>query len=616
MGRWETRKHSIVTHLGGAISAIALLAMAGMLVSGMVTFSTQGSGIAINLAGSLRMESWHMATLYLSQRCLYSKNHQKEMEEAIERFDDTLKNPSILAMLQHHEEPSLHHYYEQVETGWMNRIRPLMLTSLHRTYYQADNAVTISYVYDFVGNINDLVKRMEHITESQIFITKIILSITLIVTIFLVIVSIYIIYINLVRPLNDLLTCAIRVGQGDLTVRTQHVGDDELGRLGVAFNRMNADLQKLYQNMEAEVTLKTAELTRSNHSLEWLYRSIAKLQKDLPQKETYIELLKEIESLLGLGHGIICLSQNHNNLGKVIASTLQPEEIDPCHLHTCQKCCETTEPICQSDHDHKMISLPLADSQFYYGRLIVNVPQGYHPEIWQLHLLETLSHHIGISLGIERRIEQGRRLALLEERALIARELHDSLAQSLAYMRIQVSRLQAARKHHACDNQEEEAMLQELREGLASSYRELRELLSTFRLKIQGEDLSTTLIQTIDEFSQRDGFIAKVEIDRCPFTPHEEIHILHIVREALSNVVNHAQAHHVQVTLHYDKQKAEVTLMIEDDGIGMLKAADTHHYGMAIMEERALALHGTIRYRSSPQKGTQVILTFSPSSKS
>jgi two-component system nitrate/nitrite sensor histidine kinase NarX len=85
--------------------------------------------------------------------------------------------------------------------------------------------------------------------------------------------------------------------------------------------------------------------------------------------------------------------------------------------------------------------------------LRLSMPDGVRLEDWQRQLVEALSRHMGMALGAARRSEQERLLALQEERSVIARELHDSLAQALSYMKIQVSLLQPVLADPACNAQ-------------------------------------------------------------------------------------------------------------------------------------------------------------------
>jgi two-component system nitrate/nitrite sensor histidine kinase NarX len=598
-------------------SDLALLAVLGMAVSGLVAESTQGSGEAINRAGSLRMQSWQMASLYLASPLLAEGGTR--MAEAVRSFEATLSSPAIQAMLPHSQdaEPAL--TYGRIRDEWQQRIRPrfqALADGRPGPRDEVERAVLLAEIGRFVERINHLVKLLEETTEAKILVMRLVLGVALILTMLVVLLTVHFIHSQFVQPLRGLLTLAHRVGQGELSVSTPHTGPDELGQLGRAFNLMAEDLTKLYQDLEARVAQKTAELTRSNQSLELLYHSISRLHGAPPGKETYLALLRDIESVLDLGHGLICLGEYGGASGQVVASTLAPGEASPCDTANCRWCHGTdqTRVSIACDYRHHL-TLPLADAEQQYGVLILDVPAGRQLEAWQVQLLEALSRHIGVAIGAERRIEQNRRLALLEERAVIARELHDSLAQSLAYMRVQVSRLQQTLRDPS-HRDEAGQVLTELRDGMSGAYRQLRELLTTFRLKMDGQDLASALRQTVDEFAERGQLEVSLAIalEGCALSPNEEIHVLHVVREALTNVLNHARAARAQVSLTC-LADGQTEIAIEDDGIGIVKSADTHHYGTTIMEERTRTLAGEIRFESPAEGGTRVVLRFRPASR-
>ncbi len=609
---------SLLLRMGGAIAAIALMALLGMSVSWMVAETTQGSGEAINLAGSLRMQSWRMVSHALAA-AQGDRPARAELLHAIDEFDATLAAAPIGQLAGQKGLDPLPESLAQVRAEWHKQIKPLFLALANGT--QATPALEThlllrARIDHFVAMINILVKHMEESTEAKIRVMRIVLGVALIVSGIVILLTIYLIHITFIQPMRELLALAGRAGQGDLSVRTPHTGPDEIGQLGRSFNLMAEDLQKLYQNLEERVAQKTAELTRSNQSLELLYHSIARLHGMPPNRAAYLAVLNDIEHQLGLGRGMVCLGEAGGDSGQVIASTLQAGDADPCRQADCRGChgSRSTRLSITGDNRH-ILTLPLSDSERQYGVMILEVPEGTMPEAWRVQLLEALSRHIGIAIGAERRVEQERRLSLLEERAVIARELHDSLAQSLAYMKIQVSRLQAIRDD---PNRAAESgtVMRELREGLNSAYRQLRELLSTFRLKIEGDSLDAALAHTVEEFTER-GDIAieyAVHLDRCALSPNEEIHVLHIIREALSNVLQHAQAQHAWVAIQCSDD-GEVQVRVEDDGKGIAKSADIHHYGMTIMDERARSLHGRIRHEPRPAGGTRVSLDFRPSNR-
>ena len=213
-------------------------------------------------------------------------------------------------------------------------------------------------------------------------------------------------------------------------------------------------------------------------------------------------------------------------------------------------------------------------------------------------------------MNLQERLRESRRLVLHEERSIIARELHDSLAQSLSYLKIQVTRL-GATLNDTQDPQAPNLVLGELREGINSAYRQLRELLTTFRLKMDDRGINRALEETVQEFGDRS--IVNLSLDNhlppSLLTPNEEIHVLQILREALSNVIRHANARNAQVSL--GRRDGCIEVEIQDDGRGIRTGAErTRHYGMTIMRERTLSLDGEMSADSRPGGGTRTRLRF------
>ena len=607
-------QNSLLLRLGGMFVAITVLAVASMSTSWMVAETTQGSGQAINLAGSLRMQSWRMASIH--QRLLQTGNpeYRDKLQQAISQFESDLQAGPILAALPDDETTQLKQVYRQVVSSWHTQIKPGLTDPAATT----DTAV-LDRIPAFVARINDLVKQIEDAAEAKILVMRVILGAAVIATLLVVILSIYLVNHILVHPLRGLLGLADQIGQGNLAARTDLAGEDEIGRLGQAFNHMAEDLSKLYQNLEARVEEKTTELTIANRSLELLYHSIARLYNGPVAPDTYAILLKDLENVLGVGHGLACLVEAGASHARVIATTLEPTrgDVDVCGLMSCAECLANPALAVHALKDgSRVLSLPLQDTEHHYGVLQLEMPPGKELAPWQTQLLDALSRHIGIAIGTARRAEQGRRLSLLEERAALARELHDSLAQSLAYMKIQVSRLKPLLPADPGTGNEAGEVLAELREGLNSAYRQLRELLTTFRLRIEGEGLAAALETTVAEFSSRGNVPIALEahLAGCTLSPNEEIHALQIVREALSNVLNHAQAKQAEVKVVCNSD-GSVSATIIDDGIGVQQSAGVHHYGMTIMDERAKNLGGQLSVENLPALGTRVTLHFMPHSR-
>ena len=230
--------------------------------------------------------------------------------------------------------------------------------------------------------------------------------------------------------------------------------------------------------------------------------------------------------------------------------------------------------------------------------------------------IESIKHALAGILSSIQQADMSKRSALHEERSLIARELHDSLAQSLSYLKIQVSRLQSLIKPDSSiediDLTAVSGIAEELRTNLNISYKQLRELITTFRLTLNSENLAQALEDSVEEFENKCSISFNLDnrLSLIDLAVDEEIQVLQIVREAVSNIVRHSQATLAEITLRKNS-KNKICITIDDDGIGMDEAqTNKRRHGMIIMQQRAHDLGGTLRVLPSSLGGSQIKVTF------
>lgn len=628
--------------MGIVMTAIILLAFASMAASIFITETTQGLATAINESGALRMRSYRIAT-NLTPSTTDNQLHWKETFQLIEEFETHLYSTNLTNIIPADQSSHLNLAYHKIIQQWQMDIRPLfdiyldgIIGILPDTAQGLDMSISedavknlrnryVLVVSDFVSNIDALVSLLEENTETRIKGLHRFQLVAIILTIFLTLTALILIYSRIQKPLKQLLTAAERASQSDFTYRTDYTGKDELGKLGTAFNTMAEDLSKIYQELEQRIAQKTLDLEQSNRSLQLLYKTVNLLNEAESPHTTYATILNDIEQISTIGRGAICLNDNKIETATMLASTLKETDISHqlCTKSNCKTCLNdghsNIKQLTDSNQNSKQIvTIPISDQTTQYGVLIIEPASANPVEDWQLQLLESIARHIGIAIKLSQQSDESRRLVLIEERGAIARELHDSLAQSLTFMKIQLSRLQAITSQSSSESASEESVIiAELKMGLNSAYRELRELLTTFRLKIDGKDFNEALIKTILEFNDRSDTEIKFEnqITYCDLTPNEEIHILQLVREALSNIVQHAQASSALVVLKYN-QADDIQVTITDNGTGIISDENkTHHYGLNIMKERAKTLHGSLAINNNPDRGTTITLIFTPKNK-
>ncbi len=226
-------------------------------------------------------------------------------------------------------------------------------------------------------------------------------------------------------------------------------------------------------------------------------------------------------------------------------------------------------------------------------------------------LLISVGRHLGLAIEKARLESEARRLAILEERNLIGNELHDSLAQSLIGMRLQLKLLgeSLARKDFGGAQYE----VSRLRRAMTQANEDLRELLTNYRLKIDDGGLVPTIANLVERFGRETGIevFFQNECRSLALTPAQEIQVFFIIQEALTNIRKHSGAHNVRILLNNEDDL--YTVLIEDDGLGMADSAEGlpgEHAGLAIMRERTERLQGQIVIESEPGEGTRIVLMF------
>ncbi len=623
-------KPSLLLRFGAVITTLFILAVSGMLSSLFIAETAEGYAAAINQAGTLRMQSYRITSSLVHGTAYAGENSTNKTAQLISEYNQRLYSPRIQEVLTRGPSRNVLETYQQVETQWQQLILPNLKKHLSQETSEQDSldesdlvppykARHLQLVDDFVETIHDFVAALEIDAEKKNRQLRAIQLVLLFLTLILALVSLYLTKRFVLVPLQDLLTCAKTLRQGDFSARARVLSEDELGQLGQTFNVMAEDLSAIYADLEARVAKKTHDLEQSNRTLELLYSATKHLSESSLNEGALKAIIHDIEHLLGAKSGTICLGQPGDQQAYRFASTSIEDYLtdDPLQ-RDCTTCLgdghshRFTITRLDTDAHSQVFSTPIKDKQNQFGVMLIEFPPEQTLQNWQERLLETIASHIALSINLANQVSEKRRLALLEERSVIARELHDSIAQSLSYLKIQVSRLDKA----IHEKQQQRELLQlsgVLRSALNGAYRQLRELLTTFRLRINEADLGVALQGVIDEFAERSGFNISYEntIGNCRPSPNAEIHVIQIAREALSNVVRHAEASQARVRLKCD-QEGMIELLIEDDGIGIDPQSDMmQHYGLPIMKERAERLGGELKITESVQGGTRIVLRFS-----
>jgi len=604
-------QRSLVARIIASLLAISGMALISITLTMAMSNSSRGDAAAINVAGSLRMNAYQI--MGALQRLEYAPDEASEEQLAslVASFDQRLNGTTLQLTIPADDSHESRTQLEKLQTYWQHTLRPALEAPSTATALDLDTLETM--IVAMVNDIEVLVTNLEQSSESKVRLLGMMQVLFLVLIAIVVAIALYDVRYNLVVPLRQLMVLAREAAQRNFKQRSQLRGSDELALLGHTFNRMSAELATSYAALEDTVSRKKQELERSNQALRVMHdasRSLYGGGNDLCSSAA--PMLRELEKLLNIGPIRLSLNDPFDQREMPVLETHSRTRPEYCRDQECHACLIDPRPLELVTTDKSQcLLLPIGVGDTLLGTLEVWHPQERLNDSTR-RLLTMLADQLATVVYLQRRIEEQQHVTLINERTIIARELHDSLAQSLSYLKMQVARLERMQQKEA-SREAQSAVCDELRTGLNSSYRQLRELLTTFRLKLEGPGLQFALRQTVDEFSQRMGATVELDYDVPPYllNPNEEIHVLQIIREALANTHKHAQAHWAGVTVRF--ADARVLVRIEDDGIGLEDdSSPPMHYGLVIIRDRATTLNGELSIANRPTGGTGVKLVFTP----
>ncbi|ENZ4285008.1 TPA: nitrate/nitrite two-component system sensor histidine kinase NarQ [Citrobacter farmeri] len=552
-------KRPVSASLARAFFYIVLLSILSTGVALLTLASSLRDAEAINVAGSLRMQSYRLG--YDLQ------SHSPQLNAHRQLFQQALNSSALDNLNAWYVPQAVKGRYAQLHANWLEMNRRLIDGDLQ--WYQNN-------INAYVDKIDLFVLALQHYAERKVML---VVGISLaggfgIFT--LVFFTLRRIRHQVVRPLNQLVMASQRIehGQFDSLPLDTHL-PNELGLLAKTFNQMSSELHKLYRSLEAKVEEKTHDLHEAKRRLEVLYQCSQALNTSQIDVHCFRHILQIVRD---------------NEAAQFLELTVGENW-------------RISEGEKQADLPMQI--LPVTMQETVYGELHW---QSQHVAS-AIPLLNSVSTMLGRGLYFNHAQKHFQQLLLMEERATIARELHDSLAQVLSYLRIQLTLLKRAIPE---DNAPAQAIMDDFSRALNDAYRQLRELLTTFRLTLQQADLPSALHEMLEALQGQTT--AKLTLDcRLPtlaLDAQMQVHLLQIIREAVLNAMKHANASEIAVSC-VTAPDGNHTVYIRDNGVGIGEPSEpAGHYGLNIMRERAERLGGTLSFSQPSGGGTLVSISF------
>lgn len=595
---------SVMSYITVSLVTIIAITLFSIFISFWVTELADKDAQAINLSGSMRMQAFHIG--------LELERGQFERARAdVEKLHQTWNHP--IFSLQHaalddrvDQHTPLARHFLHAYGYWLDSCRPV----LEQAIEQRQVPVALPQLLETQVTLTDrLVAQFQEEAERKIVNLRSFQLLVLFITVLVGSLIFYLLKNRIERPLSQLTETAEKIRQGDLNQQVEVSGTDELGLLASTFNRMTRSIAESYSVLEERVEQRTLELRQNNIALEFLFSTAREILESREGEFRYADSLSKLGEIIG-GHNLeLCLFTEQGEQPYLQLLTDKTEH-QPCERANCNDC-RQLEVQTLNIQNHQRFPIVMGDRRF--GIIDLHLDGDQPLPRWQKELVQSVANQFAIALSLSEQKDRDHRFAMLSERTVIARELHDSLAQALSYLQIQVTRLQKSHDKAKFDLQQ--PIIDELREGLSSAYRQLRELLTTFRLKMDDGGLKSALENTVQHLSERTDMAIELDyqLDNLPLSASEQIHLLQIIREASQNAIHHSHGEHVLIRLsQVDDQQVE--LLVEDDGVGIPdKPEKLNHYGLAIMNERSRHLGGHINIQPGSKAGTCVSFVFSPS---
>lgn len=557
-------KQSVSTQIAHYL--VAVIIFAGIITTfalGIIA-STRSDAEQINISGSLRFQTYRM---------WYGlKQEPAQIEQYLREYRRSLHAPALVQIDEQFMAPqNLKRAYHDLISSWRE---------MEQLALRGDEVVYRQNLPQYVGQVDKFVHSLQEFAEYKVAITTAVILLSMLLIIGMVGYVIWYTRKKVVAPLRQLTRASVQVQMRQFKhIPLDTKRNDELGNLAKAFTQMSDELYKLYAHLEERINEKTQKLTQTNRTLSMLYHCSQTLTASGIDRERLLLVMQNVMAI------------EHLKAFKLELFGAEDWNIE----------------LGDSMKNLNWQQVALGNEKNQLGILS-----------WQAGLpcpdprtMENIAQLFSRSLYFNQSQRQQQQLLLMEERSIIARELHDSLAQVLSYLQIQLTLL----KHNLNKDGEDTkpkslAIIKDFEQALSAGYIQLRELLATFRLTIQEANLKLALEQVID------GLRAQTEIQLCvdctlpsqTFNAQQLVHVLQIVREAALNAIKHSKASRIEIVARLNEE-GEREISVHDDGIGIPSLDEPDgHYGLRIMEERSQQLNAKLTIRNRPTGGTEVCI--------
>jgi signal transduction histidine kinase len=392
----------------------------------------------------------------------------------------------------------------------------------------------------------------------------------------------------------------------------------------LGIRRLNSRLKR----MELDVDERSAQIDQQRKELESLYRADDELRRYLRLDDVLQSLVNTAVELLHADKGsLLVWDDRREKLHARATFGFEPETVETMSFSLGQglagKVAQSGEPaivedaqldervtpsIIQAEKIRGLIQIPIRVAGQGYGIFSADYLKPHHFTEAEVRLLTAFAQRAGLAIENARLYEREEQIAVMQERNRLARDLHDSVSQSLygvsLYAEVAAQQLKAGEIQKTGQN------LQELKGMALNALAEMRLLIYELRPSaFEEEGLVAAIQNRLDSVEGRLGLQTSLLV-RGEITLPEQVEegFYRISQEALNNIIKHARAKSVTITLAQDNEMTR--LEVADDGVGFdpVQACEAGCIGLHGMQERAREMGAELEIVSKPGSGSKVIV--------
>ena len=444
----------------------------------------------------------------------------------------------------------------------------------------------------------------------------------------------YLIWVDLLKPVLDIENWSQQMRSGHLDYKIEPPKTGELVRLSEDLNDLGTMMYHLSKDTEEQLIQHTEYNQQKTQSLSILYDVAASINISRNLEDLLKRFLKTLTNVIQAHAGAVRLLNKDNQMELVASIGFDDELIEKERLLPAQSCvCGQVGDFDQLIYQDSVLPCGKTVSHPFFGDQLglIVVPLQYQSETLGVYnlfvnkeiyasknnddyreLFTSIGRHLGMAIAKARLDEESTKLSIMQERNRLSYELHDSLAQTLASIRLQVRVLDEIL--HQDDEATTWQQLERIENTVDEANTELRSLIAHFQAPIPKQDLVPAVQEIVKRFRTESDihiFFQHNIHESLNLSDKHHLEVVRIIQEALNNIRKHSEANVARIMIRL-RDDNKLSILVEDDGVGLRQSTESakpgEQIGLNSMKERASRIKAEFSLESESGEGTRIML--------